>query len=315
MNSSFSTKTPNLQLGWDNTSISALKTCPRYYYYTIICGYQSSEDNIHLTFGLLYHAALEFYDHQRSQEIPHDEAVLRTVKNLFQTTWDSRTNRPLAVLCEDPNKNRATLIRTVIWYLEQFRNDTLKTIILANGKPAVELSFRFETEFKSAAGEKFIYCGHLDRLIEWEDEFYPLDRKTTKHTISDSFFKQYSPHAQFSGYIFGSQIILPDRAPKKLIVDVAQIEVTFSRFKRGIVARSDFQLDEWYKTLGYWMKLAESFANNNFWPLNETSCNDYGGCPFRIVCAQKTQSVREQFLASPAFKQRIWDPLQIRGDI
>ena len=43
---------------------------------------------------------------------------------------------------EDTIKTRFTLLRSVVWYLEQFENDPCETVILADGRPAVELSFR-----------------------------------------------------------------------------------------------------------------------------------------------------------------------------
>lgn len=313
-NSSFSQSIPNLQLGWDSTSLSALKTCPRLYYLTIICGLQPRGANVHLTFGLLYHSALEHYDHERTRGTDHDLAVVRVVKKLMIETWDTTLGRPLPVLSEDKNKNRYTLVRTVVWYLEQFREDSLETIILANGKPAVELSFRFETEHHASDGTPFIYCGHMDRVVRLNGEPCVLDRKTTKHTIGDNFFDQFSPNNQFTGYVMGAQVLMPKESPKKLIVDAAQVAVTFSRFERGLVERSEFQLDEWYKSLGFWLKIAEGYARANFWPLNEASCGNYGGCPFRPVCAKKSQKVRDEWLAS-AYVTRVWDPLQIRGDI
>lgn len=312
-NSSFSRTIPRLQLGWDSTSLGALKTCPRKYYYEIVLGVTPRGANVHLTFGLLFHAALERYDHARTRGADHERATLLAVDYLMKTTWDATLGRPLAVLSEDPNKNRFTLVRTVVWYLTQFEHDPLETIILANGKPAVELSFRFETDHRASDGAPFIYCGHMDRFAKLNGEPYVVDRKTTKHTISESFFASFTPNNQFTGYVMGGRILMPD-APRKLIVDAAQIAVTFSRFERGIVERSEHQLSEWYEGLGYWLALAEGFARRNYWPMNEASCGNYGGCPFRQVCSAKTERVRDEFLRA-GFVPRVWDPLQTRGDI
>jgi hypothetical protein len=312
-NSSFSTTIPKFQLAWDSTSLGSFKTCPRKYYYEIIEGWTPRAANIHLAFGLLYHSSLELYDHKRAQGLDHDEATLHAVRHLMIETWDEVLGRPKPVFCEDKNKNRFTLVRTVVWYLEQFRDDPLRTIILANGKPAVELSFRFETDHRASDGTPILYCGHMDRAATLDEVPFVVDRKTSKHTISDEYFAQFTPNNQFTGYIMGGRIILPN-APKKLIVDAAQIAVTFSRFERGIVERSDFQIDEWYTGLGYYFKLAEGYARANFWPLNEASCGNYGGCPFRTVCSKKSPLAREEWLAA-GFVKRIWDPLQTRGDI
>jgi len=312
-NSSFSKTIPRLQLAWDSTSLGALKTCPRLYYYSIVCGWTSAHLNVHLTFGLLYHAALERYDHERASGSDYDHATLCAVDYLMRASWDAKLGRPLAVLSEDRNKNRFTLVRTVVWYLEQFRDDPLQTIILANGKPAVELSFRFETAFRASDGTPFLYCGHMDRFAMLNDQPCIVDRKTTKHTISESFFASFSPNNQFTGYSMGGEVLMPN-APKRLIVDAAQVAVTFSRFERGIVERSEFQIQEWYQGLGFAVAMAEGYARADFWPLNETACGNYGGCAFREVCSKKSPKVREEWLKA-AFVRRVWDPLQIRGDV
>lgn len=40
-----------IQYAWDSTSIGYLKTCPRLYQYTIIEGWQSKGESLHLRFG------------------------------------------------------------------------------------------------------------------------------------------------------------------------------------------------------------------------------------------------------------------------
>jgi hypothetical protein len=104
------------------------------------------------------------------------------------------------------------------------------------------------------------------------------------------------------------------QAPRKIVVDAAQIAVTLSRFERGLVEFSEYQLDEWYRGLGYYLKIAEGYARANFWPLNEASCGNYGGCPFRSVCSTKSESMREAWLKAK-FIKRVWVPLQTRGDV
>lgn len=309
-NTAFSRQMPFLQLAWDSTSMGALKECPRKYYLSIIEGWTPRGESVHLTFGLLYHATLERYDHARASGADHEEATRVCVQYALTATWDKVLGKPWA--SEDPNKNRYTLVRTVIWYLEQFTPDPVTTVILANGKPAVELSFRMELGVKSASGEDYLLCGHLDRLGEFQGPSYVLDRKTTKGALSNYYFEQYSPHNQFSTYMFATQVNY--RIPVAgLICDAAQIGATFSRFQRGFITRTPAQLDEWYQDYQWWLRLAETYAKAQHWPMNETACGNYGGCPFRPICSKSPQT-REQWL-EVSYGKRVWDPLQVRGDI
>jgi hypothetical protein len=298
-----------LQFAWDSTSLGALKTCPRYYYYRVVLGWAPRSESVHLVFGIRLHEAKECYDRQRANGASHDAAVIEAVGSALCATWDDELNRPWQ---GDDQKNRLTLIRTIVWYFEDYRNDPIQTIILANGKPAVELSFAFGSSYNSKDGYNFILCGHLDRLGALNNTPYICDLKTTKHTISGRFFESFTPHNQFSLYSYAVPIVYSIPA-QGLIVDAAQIAVTFSRFERQKVERTPSQLDEWYVELGDYLGHAEDYAAAGRWPMNEQSCGNYGGCAFRRVCSH-SPGVREQWLKAD-FVQRTWDPLRVRGDI
>jgi hypothetical protein len=309
-NSSFSTSQPLLQLAWDSTSLGLLKECPRKYYLSIICGYASRTESPHLTFGLLMHGAKERYDHAKARGESHDDAVLRAVRYAMENTWDEALQRPWS--SGHNEKNRFTLVRTVVWYFEEYCDDALETVILANGKPAVELSFSFPTEYRTQSGEPLLLCGHIDRLAKLGGEARPCDVKTTGSTISEKTFAAFTPHNQFSLYSIASKVLF-DVPARGLIVDVAQVAVTFSRFERREVPRTEEMLDEWYSELGDWFRLAESCATAGRWPANEQSCDRYGGCAFRRVCSHGP-SARDLWIRAD-FVTRVWDPLRVRGDI
>lgn len=308
-NSSFSKSIPGLQIAWDSTSLGQLKTCPRLYYYSVVLGYQPKVLSHHLIFGLHYHAALERYDHAKCQGKDHDTAAHEAVRYALEATWED--GRPW--ISYDPNKSRVTLVRTVAWYLEQFREDPIETITLSNGKPAVELSFRFETTYdRPDAQGKFYLCGHIDRLGKLNSQIYVCDRKTSKYTLGPDFFDKFNPDNQMTLYTLAANVVwsLPVQG---VIIDGAQVAVTFSRFERGYSPRTKDQLDEWYADLAYWFSAATHFAEASHWPQNDKACGNYGGCPFRSICA-KSPSTRDQWLAS-GFARRVWDPLQVRGDV
>lgn len=229
-NSSFSTKAPGLQIAWDSTSIGRLKTCPRYYQYTMVRGFNSLTDNPHLIFGQIYHAALEGYDKAKFAGASHAEAMRASVLFALKATWNPLTKRPWT--SNDPNKNRVTLLRSIIWYLDHFEDDAMVTVRLQNGKPAVELSFRFEAEGikNNLTDEPFVLCGHLDRLGTIGDLTYISDRKTTKSTLNEDYFDQYTPDNQFSLYAMAGKIVY-NTPVKGIIVDAAQVAVTFTRFQ------------------------------------------------------------------------------------
>jgi hypothetical protein len=323
-----------IQVAWDSTSLGWLKSCPRLYQYIMIEGWSPSGESVHLRFGQEYHHALQDYDLSRAAGIKHDDALHDTIRELLIRTKNFDPDHKV--------KTRDSLVRSIIWYLDQFRNEQTKTHILANGKPAVELSFRFELEWgpqheaamtlehppnvpfsQSLADvrqQPYILCGHIDRVVSFNGDLFVLDHKTTTSTPGEWFYSQFTPDNQMSLYSFAGQIVL--NAPVRgVIIDAAQIKEDESAFGRGFTYRTSAQIAEWVQDLRYWLTLAEQYATANYWPMNDKSCGHYRsereertGCPFREICG-KDPSVRETFLKTQFIKLKEdekWNPLRSR---
>lgn len=315
----FSADMPGMQIAWDSTSLGTLKECPRKYYYSMIQSYRTKVESIHLVWGIMYHATLEAYDHAKAQGMNHDEAVRETIKKALTLTsvYDKIMNEETGEEQKlfkpwdsgDSLKNRMTLIRATIWYLEHFKDDPCETLILKNGKPAVELSFRMELGLPAPDGTNFMYCGHMDRLAIFNDDIWVLDRKTTKGQLNDKYFQGFTPDNQMSGYTMAAQVVFDTKA-RGVIIDGCQTAVGFNRFKRGFAMRTARQTEEWLEDFSFWMKQAELFAEARYWPMNDKSCHKYNGCQFLEICS-KDPAVRDKFLAS-GFDQKDWNPLEAR---
>jgi hypothetical protein len=338
----------NIQFAWDSTSLGWLKTCPRLYQYSMIDGWRARGDSVHLKFGQLYHSGLERYDRLRSSGQDHEYSLRDVVLWCMVATWEreecthqSRVND--AGDCSDcmntgyigPGKpwesghnlkTRETLIRSVIWYLEQFGpNDTCETVQLASGKPAVELSFRMEMDWgprtlvkdadypnqviPTGSAQPYVLSGHLDRVVQFQGAYYVMDRKTSSTTIGSYYFDQYDPDNQMSLYSMAARVIYQTPV-RGVIIDAAQIAVGFSRFSRGFTFRTEAQIEEWLENTKHWLALAEGYATEGFWPMNDRSCHQYGGCVFRKVCS-KSPEVRHKFLETDFVKKQ-WNPLEVR---
>lgn len=316
-NRSFSTELPGLQLIVDQTSIGLFKECPRKYYYRMIEGWIPRHSNPHLIFGTLMHEGCEKYELAKAEGKDHQQALRAAVRYVMEQTWDKALGRPWD--SGHKEKNRYTLIRTLVWYLDSFgQNDKLETLMLKNGKPAVELTFQFnphdfETgdELVAVTGEQIQFAGHIDRMVRFEGVEFVSDRKTTGGQLGSSYFAQYTPNNQFSMYALAGRWHY-DLNIEGVICDVAQVKVTFSKFERQTVYRTIPQLREWYADTKYWLALMGASAERNRWPQNDTACHHYGGCPYRPVCA-RTPSARDTWL-NLDYTQSQWDPSVARGE-
>jgi hypothetical protein len=321
----------NIQYAWDSTSLGLLKTCPRKYQYEMIEGWGTRDESIHLRFGIEYHTALQDYAISRAKGVKHEDAIHDTIRALHSRVynWDVDRNTRAGKY-----KNRETIVGLVVDYLDHFVDDPADTFILDNGEPAVEVSFRFELDwgpqheswqvhinpddpndaFQIPTPQPYLLCGHLDRVVNFNDALYVMDRKTSMTTLSGYYFDQWSPSNQMTLYTLAGNVVL--KSPiKGVIIDAAQVLLEKpNAYARGFTYRTPDQLDEWREDLRFWLGQAEAFATAGHWPMNDTACGNYGGCKFREVCSKSPQ-VREQYLKSSFDKldeSERWNPLRAR---
>lgn len=319
-----------IQYAWDSTSLESLKRCARLYQYVMIDGWQPKGEAIHLRFGIEYHQALHDYETYKALSLNHDECVQTTVKDLLvrMKDWD-----PSPHTKSEEKKSKKNLLRTVVWYLDKFENDPAKTVIFENGRPAIEVSFRFELDWgprgiepheiqdgkiikwdkELLPSQPYLLSGHLDRIVDFQGALFVMDRKTSVYSLTSYYFDQYHPHNQMSLYSLAGKVVL-ESPVKGVIIDAAHIAEDYSEFGRGVTYRTPDQIDEWLQDLRYWLGEAEKYATQSYWPMNDTACDKYGGCKFKSIC-QKSPAARETFLRSEFTqleeKDR-WNPLKPR---
>jgi RecB family exonuclease len=160
------------------------------YQYYQIEGWQRLHGNVHLEFGGLYATALEHFHKRLAEGSTRDDALDRIIEETLIATWDYDNDRPKD--WDHQSKTRSNLLRTIVWYAETFNPDPLKTVILSDGRPAVEYSFRFEL------ADGILYSGHIDRLVEYNGDIYIQDQKTTASTVAPYYFAKFSPDTQMT---------------------------------------------------------------------------------------------------------------------
>lgn len=303
MNSSFK---DGVQFAWDSSSLKVWQECPYKYYLKMIESWSPRGESAHLRFGSAYATALEHYHKHTATGIDPDTALRMIVREALESTWDRTKDDPDGKPWESSHhlKTRENLIRTIVWYFENYQNDPMATYITSEGRPAVEFSFSLPVD------DDILLCGHIDRLVVYQDQLMVQDQKTTGSTIGPYYFRQYSPETQMSMYTFAGQMIY--KAPVKgVVIDGVQIAVGFSRFERGMTFRTKAQLDEWYDDAMLHIEQARAATRERKFPMNTTSCGNYGGCAFRECCSV-TPEVRGNFLQGNFDKVPAWDPLKRR---
>ena len=290
-----------IQFAWDNTSIGLYKTCPRKYYYSIVCGYEPRTMTPALSFGIAIHSIFENWHKQVASGTDKHTALISAV-------------RLAGLLGErlpagDTSRTKETLVRTIIWFFDQYWDDKTITLREPSGKPIVE--YHFQLPFMEYLGNEVFICGHIDRMVKWQGQVYIADYKTTKYTLDQRFFNQFKPGTQMPLYLTACHIIsntfadLP--SAHGVIIDGIQLGVNFSRFGRGIVPFSLEEINEYIIDLKYWIMQAMDACKANYFPQNTESCQKYSGCHFQEICSKSP--ARRQVFLDGNYVRRVWNPL------
>lgn len=291
------------QFAWDATSLSWFMDCPWKYKASMIEGWQSRLNSVHLVWGAWVAKGVERFHRLLAEGNDREDAIREVVRQALIDSWDHEADKPIEFL--NTPKTRENLIRTLVWYFEEFNPDPVKTVILHDGTPAVEFSFQLPID------NGYVWCGHWDRLGDYNGDLYIQDQKSTGSTIGPYWFANFDLDVQFSGYAFAGHSIfkLPIRG---VMIDGIQVAVGFSAFQRGFTTRSQATLDEWYEDTLYWIERARQAYQDNYFPRNRMSCTKYGGCTFKNIC-NKSPEVRKNFLRADFVKREArWNPLEAR---
>lgn len=281
---------------WSAHSLDIAETCHRRYYYEVVLNLSTRSENAHALFGILIHEAVEEYEHMINAGLSHGAALLGVVTEALKKTWDRETDEPklqydqLKLLPGSAHlKTRENLIRTIIWYLEDRKDDPCVTETLADGRAAVELEFSFELD------KEVMLRGRMDKIVRYAGEPFVHDVKTTGASISGYYFKRFELDMEMSLYSLAARTVF--KSPVNgVLIDAAQIAVGFSRFARAATYRTAEQLAEWIVDTKYHIHMAWE-AKNKGYPMRLSACQKYGGCPFLEVC-RRDPRVREAALAT-----------------
>ena len=262
------------------STFQVFKACPREYYYTVLLSQGKSAADPDLRFGGLLHAAKAVYETNRAAGLGHDEAVQGGFRYLLHETWDALRAKP--GFAEDPLKNRATLLRTFVWYCDQYAEDAVETLRLPSGRPAVEVGFEFDSGVAGLGGEQITFVGTLDRIGRFNGATYVCDTKTSSSARWVTA-QNYTPNGQFSLYVAAAAVCFGIDA-EGLILDGVVVGPNATEFHRTIVPRPAGVIEEWLADARVHLRhLTEAFAADE-WPQNDAACGLYGGCRFRGVC-------------------------------
>jgi hypothetical protein len=186
---------------------------------------------------------------------------------------------------DNKHKNRETLLRTVLEYMDsQPQDGSLRPYRFPNGQDGLELQFAVPLPLTSPDGDPYILRGYFDSFFQFGNEVAPRERKTTKAGLGKFYWDRYEPDVQVDTYDLVVHALFPEMHSPGVLMEAAQTGVNFSKVERRFVTVPAGRREEWFNDLQYWISRAEADARANYFPKNTASCQTGGGCPFRDVC-------------------------------
>lgn len=320
-------ESPSFEL--DATRIRSWLQCPRKWYYKHALGLHTATGNPghDLVFGQAIHGALEELDSKLAcTDQDADSILCETLGKFWEATaaWDLDADLSSGAKC------RESLVRVIVWYVEQFggRSDPIRTARY-QGEAMLEVPFRVSlADIQSMLGVPSRACGGVDssqlflvgRLDKVafglaEDDLWIVERKTTSRTMNDFYFARYQPEIQTSLYPIIGRFLFPEYTLQGVMLEAIQCGVSFCRFQRVELPRHVDQMRETLATIehvfsdmirtGCWSepKLESQFL------LNEAACMAGGSpCEFRRLCLDRPRN-RPEAIAIYYTAREPWNPL------
>lgn len=272
------------------STFQVFKACQRKYAEEVLGGAQKDPNDVHLRFGTLLHEAKAVYEGNKAKGMGHELALQGGFRFLLHATWNAELDKP--TFTEDPIKNRAGLLRTYVWFVEQYngedREDPCRTLMLPSGVPAVELKFEFDSGVIAPDGTPITFVGTIDRLVEFNGERYVSDIKTSTNARYLTV-ENYSPDGQFSLYALAAYVCY-GIAVRGVILDGVEVGVNGTKCHRIIVPRTEAVLEQWLRDARVWLRRMCEAAERDEYPQNDAACGLYGGCRFRKKCSGRVET-------------------------
>lgn len=270
----------------NSSSLDIIQTCPRKAQYALKMGYRKEDETEAMAFGSSIHAGIE-----KMYSLDPDDRRLEAMIDAF-------TARAAASLSNVPPGDKRSISnghKILKTYFETYRNDPWKILLNSDGQPMVEQDFQFP--LMDHLDLRIHWFGRVDAILKNTEtgEVVVCDHKTTS-SLGVDFFNRVKPNHQFTGYVLACQKFfgLP---VNQMMVDGIQVAKTKCDLTRVFTYRGEDDFDEFKESVLNTVQNYLDYGHSNQWPMNTSSCGQYGGCQYREPCSER-QEFRANVLTS-----------------
>lgn len=290
----------------DSSKIADYLTCPRMFFFRHILGWQREGTNLHLSFGSLWHEAME-YLLLNGYTVQNVEQAMQSFEqayfNLF-TEEQALTNGQ-----KTPAEARTMLLR----YIEQFPND-----LVQNKVEATELGGVIPLNENSSIAFK------MDSILLTKDgsAVFSLEHKTASREMN-TWFEEWNSRFQLFTYYYVLTALYPEIQNRSIIVNVGLFRKTNPEFKRLRIVKTKDQMLSWFWTVNtillsiqheleqYRQTSYEQKPILTVFPMNVQNCIQYASkCKYFDLCHTWANPIKVFGTNPPeGFHTEYWNPL------
>lgn len=312
---------------YDNTRISALRSCPRYFYFRHVRDFTGEGTAPALAFGAAWHKAMDVvwpaYQLmlRGDSNITSEEMVIALAQEAFKSEWVSQGMPGMEDMDNDTvarlsPRHPMVALEMLYEYLDArrslFTDQTFKLL-------AVEQPFAVPLD---PSDPTLFYVGRLDKVYEVGGEICIGEHKTTtlykkNGPFMASFIEGFSPNSQIDGYLYATHMLYGDRV-RRCMVDAALVhKEVHDGFRFIPVERRHSQLEAWLWETRHWIDVIEANkeAVHNAeaeapylaaFPKNTSACTNFGTCTYIDLC--KMWSNPHGKPTPAGFTEKKWSP-------
>jgi len=294
----------------DNSARSTFTSCPRKYYYNNIRGIESKIGKPSLRYGTAFHAAMDaYYDYIRLHGWTKDGIAVQNAILAAKKSFEEETLRYDSFW--DDFRTLENLLLSLLQYFNFFSGDE-------GFLEVIEPEKAFKIEIKDAKTDlHFFFKGKIDLLLKLNGGVWGGEFKTSAYPIiTQTKNIQWSP--QILGYTYAMMELYPNALPEGYLTTLHQISASKVKsgdygkvkidFSRPAQVFSFQDIVEWRKSLIFTVRNLKRCQDENYYPLQRDSCNQYGRCTYWQLCEQNVPQ-GEEFIEAFKIVDKKWDVL------
>lgn len=280
------------------SSSESIQKCPRFSYYDQILNLTLSTPKPSLLRGSLVHIVLESYYKDKLSNLFDFESSVTKALNIGEV---------FAINKEIPQEIQDKWFPVLKSYFEYYKDENWKILKVEKpfsrimwveeDKPCKDHESKIDPNCENCKeGFTLAFQGKIDLEVE-VPEFTNLGSIIVDHKSVERNDPINQRESQFLGYTWArdSRIMIVNR--------IGSQKDESLRFNRLFIQYPSNDIhDEWRLSVVHWFKEFLRYKDEGFFPMNYSSCNKYGGCPFLRIC--DTEKDTREWVISSQYREK-----------